>query len=153
MLTLLNFERCSTRPTVVYGAITTSSWSCPHPFAPLETSTPTTLNGILPKRTDCPTGFSSPNRLATTVVPSTHTREQLRSSASVKKRPSATSQFRMAGMSEDTPEMRPIQFLSWRIICTLTFTEGDTPWTRCPSSRLTAFASSAVIVWPDPMPA
>ena len=62
MLMDLNFERDSTRPTVVYGAITVSSWSCPQPFAPFDARTPTTLNGIAPIRIVCPTGSSSSSK-------------------------------------------------------------------------------------------
>ena len=41
MVMLLKVEPCSTRLTVVYGAITQSSWSCPQLLAPFVSNTPT----------------------------------------------------------------------------------------------------------------
>ena len=61
-------------------------------------------------------------------------------------------QLRMLGMSVDTPLMRLCQFFPWYIIWHVTFTVGETAETRCESSRLTAWASPAVMVCPCPMP-
>ncbi len=100
MLIERNLERWSTRPTVVYGAITVSSWSCPQLFAPFAASTPITLNGIAPMRMVAPTASSpSSKRLALTVVPITQTRAQARCSDSSKNLPSAMFQLRISGMS------------------------------------------------------
>ena len=153
MLMLLNFERCRYRCTDVYGAIMTSSWSWPQLFAPFEPRTPITLNVMFFRRITFPTGSSSsPKRLDLTVVPMQHTRAASRVSSSVKKRPSVTVQLLMFRTSVATPCTFPDQFFAPYIICTVVLTCGLTPCTRCPSSRLIASASPAVIVWPWPIP-
>ena len=75
------------RCTVVYGVMSTSSWSS-WPFEPFATSVPTTLNGMSLMRIIEPTGSASPNSCFTTLWPSTQTFAAPRTSESVMKTPS-----------------------------------------------------------------
>ncbi len=51
------------------GISTTSSWSWPHEFWPLRSSTPITVKGTFLMRTIWPIGSASPNRFCAVVWP------------------------------------------------------------------------------------
>ena len=78
---------------VVSGAIAMSSWSW-IPFVPFGASTPTTVKPMPFSLIVCPIGFALPNRLETTVVPSTTTRACVASSCAVMNVPASTGDFR-----------------------------------------------------------
>ena len=96
--------------TVSYGAMTMSSWSCPIVDPPLDSRTPTTLNGMFLMRIVLPIGSSSPKRFVFTVCPSTHTLLADRLSWSVKNWPCARFQERMSGQSTSPPWIDVDQF-------------------------------------------
>ena len=93
----------SSRMTVVYGAMTTSSWSCPIELPPLVSRTPTTRNGKFLMRTVWPTGSCPSKRAVATVVPSRQTLAAARTSDSPKKPPFSTFHALMNGHSTPTP--------------------------------------------------
>ena len=80
--------------TVVYGARSTSSWSCPIEFWPLVDSTPITVIGILRTRIIWSTGSCSPNSSRATVLPIQATLAEPASSAASNRRPLAKGQSR-----------------------------------------------------------
>ncbi len=81
---------------VVYGTMTTSSWSEPNIEAPLTFSTPNTRTGTLLIRMIFPTGSSFGKSLSAVVLPRMQTLAAERTSASVNMTPSARSHWRMA---------------------------------------------------------
>ncbi len=116
----------SSRITVVYGAMTTSSWSCPIELPPLVSRTPTTRKGKFLIRTVCPTGSCPSKSAVATVVPSRQTLAAARTSDSPKKPPFSTFHDRTNGHSTPTPCTCVPQFSPLATICAAERETGDT---------------------------
>ena len=99
------------RRAVDTGTSAVSSWSMPKPDWPFGVSRPTTVKGTFITRTCWPMTGASPNSSRAVVAPRMATLAADLSSASVKLRPSVSSQSRTSRKSPLTPSIEVVQLV------------------------------------------